>query len=54
MKAKYQNPGQYVDNYPTMATVISLNLDIQLYGGSNLLLNIEGRKYRNTIFFSGF
>ena len=32
-----------------MATLIALNLDIQLHGGSNLLLNIEGRIPRNTV-----
>jgi len=49
IKGKYQNPGQYVDDELIMATVIAINMDIQLHGGSNLLLNIEGRIPRNTI-----
>ena len=49
IKAKYQNPGQYADNDLMMATVRALNLDVQLHGGSNTLLNIEGRTTQNTI-----
>ena len=49
IKAKYQNPGQYADNDLMMATVRALNLDVQLHGGSNTLLNIEDRTSQNTI-----
>jgi len=49
IKAKYQDPGQFVDDDIIMATVSALNLDIQLHGGSSILLNIEGRIPSHTI-----
>jgi len=48
IKAKYQEPGQFVDDDIIMATVSALNLDIQLHGGSRVL-NIEGRIPSHTI-----
>ena len=49
IKAKYQSSGQYVDNDIIMATVSVLNIDIQLHGGSEVLLNIENRVPSYTI-----
>jgi len=49
IKAKYQDPGQFVEDDIIMATVSPLNLDIQLHGGSHVLLNIEGRISSHTI-----
>lgn len=49
IRVKYQDSGQYVDHDVIMSTVSALNLDIQLHGASQLLLNIEGRIPMNTI-----
>ena len=49
IKAKYQRPGQYVEHDFIMATVSVLNIDIQLHGGSEVLLNIEDRVPSYTI-----
>jgi len=38
---KYKKPGQYDDNDLMMATIKATNIDIQLYGGSNILHFVE-------------
>ena len=48
IRSKYEQPGQYADNDLMMATVKTINIDIQLYGGSNTLLCVEDRIPRHT------
>ena len=43
IRLKYELPGQYVDNDIMMATVKAININIQLHGESNVLLDIKNR-----------
>jgi hypothetical protein len=46
---KYSHSGQYADNELMMAMVTALQIDIQLHGESDVLLNVEGRIPSHTI-----
>jgi len=42
-KDRFKNKGQYEDHEPMTATAILLNIHIQMHGGINTLLKVEGR-----------
>jgi hypothetical protein len=48
-RARFQSKGQYADHELMMATVILFNIDIQIHGGANTLLTVDGRTPRFTI-----
>ena len=48
-RARFQSKGQYADHELMMATVILFNIDIQIHGGANTLLTVDGRTPRFTL-----